>query len=734
MNTSPTFTFVSAQNPIFTSEENSHYTVCTLAHDLALGLDDAITCRDQEALTSSWKSIKANSAMLYRVLSTFRKSYTELVKHLAESHRMSEELFILTENERVGSLSSVDTSNVSKVWQGFIALDQRYCLYKSNTFGSLDNLEQGRAIALQLAEADAWLHGAIALLRRSYNCIDQARAALTPALRLNGDILSVIFGHLAESEAPTKTSLGWIRLSHVCSTWRDTLLGISSLWGRDAYIFGPTIATKDLLPRARDGLVSVTSARLPLDGDGKLPPNCNGVVTIQHTRDVKPLETLAHKGTIRDLNIIGTYHSLPRLAHILGDKAHHHLRTLNLKVLWRAGQDRTIGLQLPMASHPNLRHVEFGNTFIPFTLPRLVSLHVTCPEKVKYMPQEYLDALLDSLESCPTLENLRILPWITPSPSRPRTVTLPHLNTLCAHDDKLLGLLHLPALQRAHVLVPGRTPRIQAALQEIFGRYGLPLRSVQLSQRVHNDANTDILNLRFGWTPSNCPPPERLPAVRQSLSESEGSCIALSLLIEKRGTLRTLSRLFGYVCDLIRQTPGTEAIETIGFDNETRDVTFMVVDGNRRFQPLLLPSFPSVRKIELPLRDGELDSTFQILWSLAIESDPVRLPLLSCIKFNGPLLVAQKLDELHRVLVRLLRARASVNDLSPLTSLEFELSEGSAGVNGLEPLKSTVRKIVKGALGKRAKVDFMSTVNLEMEVPRNRLSATLFYHASGSRS
>ncbi|KZV65364.1 hypothetical protein PENSPDRAFT_132786 [Peniophora sp. CONT] len=353
---------------------------------------------------------------------------------------------------------SIDASATKTVWRSLIDLDAT-CETQEVTFtsGGSVNVIEDHALALRLNGTIDWLLGAINLLRVQRSRNDQARVRLAPVLCLSESELVIIFELVAESEAPQAKALGWMRLSHVCGVWRNVLLGMSDLWGRDAYAFGAGVATTDILPRVESGLLSVTTLRPLFDSDGKLPAFCRGLVPFRRKAEFEALELKARQGLISDLNLSGGAFALPYLGRILGNRSQPHLRAVNIRVLWRPKEDETSGLQMPMAPHPNLRHVALVNIFIPFTLPRLVSLHVVSKVKGKHMPQVYLDALLDSLEASPTLKDLCILHLVLPSPPVARNITLPNLDTLCSDDDGILQHLHLPALRRALTIGSGST-------------------------------------------------------------------------------------------------------------------------------------------------------------------------------------------------------------------------------------------------------------------------------------
>ncbi|VDB94974.1 unnamed protein product [Peniophora sp. CBMAI 1063] len=730
------FPDVKPLSPIFSPEDCSDNTIRELVRALSVAQDGSVIRMDATALTSSWRDIKANSVMLHRVLNGFRSLYEGLLGQTDISFNSDEDISIAL-LRRAESLQ-YKVKNVGDIWRALIWFERKYCALINDTSALRNDAKQGRAIAEGLAKTIAWLNLVIAQLSRSYARVQEARVARTPIFRLHLPILTSILEFAADYDPPTEKSLGWVGHSHVCSVWREILMGMPRLWARDAFAFGTEVAAKELLDRADQALVSISRDGLSIrDSTGPSLTWHEGAVSFARHDQLSSLYLLSINGNILDVKLLASCCTLPEMSHIFRRKALPHLRDVCIKTPW-TGRDETGGLQQTMAPHPNLQRLEFLNTFIPFgALPSLVSLHLVSEEKNKNMPEATLNALLDSLERCPTLRDLRIYPWTIPLPSPARTpIALPYLDTLYATSSRLLDHLHLPALRRLRMLTPNKAPDLRAALQALFERYTLPLRTMHLSQRVL-EGDEDLLTIRFGFDSSISPRPEAIPVSFDFGAIEPGQdFVELMMKVQKNRSAWTLSRLFRWTCSHVREIVGTEALQVLGFDNETRDASFRLdpTDGRVHLDTMVLPSFPSVRRFELPMREGHLDSTYHALQSLTRKTNPQHLPLLQRIKFAGPVLVAQKFGELHKAVVCLLHSRRSVDGISTIKTLEFELALGvCAEAYPLETLKMAVSNAVRCALGEGGAMN-VEEVSPQMRDGTSsdeiRIVATLVYPSS----
>ncbi|VDB94978.1 unnamed protein product [Peniophora sp. CBMAI 1063] len=665
---------------------------------------------DPAELAAFWRSIEANAAMLRVALKGFSLRHAKLVDHLSSPHALGKNFREdLAEEAQVLALC-VEDSNAESIWHSFILLDQDSYLHATHE-DSWNDTTQGRDIALRLEIAINWLKDALEVLRGGYFYIENARAALTPVLRLNADILRAIFGQLAESEAPTKGSLGWIRLSHVCSVWRQVLLDMRDLWARDAFTFGAGVARNDILPRAQGTVVSVSARRLPPQGRGRLPLNCETVVSLKK-EDVELISRLAAQRLLRDVHVdvvtrgfLVEYDGMPNLVdliRILGERSQPHLRSVNIRVPWEEKALKVMYEKLPsihMASHPNLRHMELANVFLPFSLPLLSSLHLICTIDNSIMPDRWFGLFLETLRSSPALDDLRIVGWMFPQPpAQYRKVTLSHLTTLCSTTSEILAFLHLPALQRGYLADLKSLLNARTVLTTVLTRYGYTPHSVQLCQREAPDTYHDRVIVRLRRTPSDivCPLLS-LPLVNEPILEDPGSYLTIAMLCSKSRSRRAISALFSTYATFISPMATTQGLETLAFDNETRECVFPANTSiaETGWLPLMLPFFPSVTTVEIPFRDK--DTTFHLLLSLAAHFNVERLPSLSSIRFVGSIDGVDNIMEVTSPLGAVLRARASRVGIAPITSLVVALPDqrwsDRAGNDGLKPV---LMKIVVG--------------------------------------
>ncbi|KZV66574.1 hypothetical protein PENSPDRAFT_737048 [Peniophora sp. CONT] len=693
--------------------------------------------------------IERNTTLLRRVLQVFQNRHSELLDHLATFDEANQGLYLdlrKRAQQTINPTSSIDMTRFHEDWSKVLTIDLVFYRHKRNPL-AWDNRDESCVVAMDLTQAISWLYGAIDYLSESYTRIQKARVTLTPALLLDRDSLALIFDLVAESEPPSQTNLGWIRLGHVCRAWRTVLLGMRSVWARDAFVFGADVRrSKDILARADGSLVSVSKSRTTFGPAGTPQYRFDEVVTFLNLEELIPVQTEAEKGLLRELNVAcrETQYCLllDFIHHILGETMQPSLHSVNVSIDWRGRKLSMIPDPLIMANHPNLRHISFRNCFIPFALPSLVSLHLVCTGSqtsldIRMMPRPWFDAMLDALKSSATLKDLRIIDWtLPPSDSDLRRIKLPHLDTICATELELLQRLELPELCRAQLAMDciDSLDFMCASIQTMFQRYGSAIHSMQISQREWRstrNSTTDILVVRLGWTSSSCPPGLLIPVDRTKiLMEEPGPFLSLAYFVPRTMSAHTISGLFRVVCNYVSSSHAVVDLHAIGFDNETREHTFFnAAQPAAPFRPMRLPSFPSVQKVELPLRD--FDSVYHLLYSLSADANIAHLPHLNCLRFTP--VARDALDLLIRmrsILHRLLRARSSA-PVSSITSLEFELSspDGLPHSTWLKDIIDTILTSIKNA---PATVIFheQSTVNNQTNIFGLQLVVSIVYELS----
>ncbi|KZV66565.1 hypothetical protein PENSPDRAFT_688862 [Peniophora sp. CONT] len=709
----------------------------------------------REKLVKHQRSIERSAELLRRELARSRDDRSEISSYVT-THILVDGVARLQPDShararQMEANSSFDVSKVHETWQDLIKLAQRVHLFRF--CGKAWEPTEVCALVFELDLAINWIIGALDVLRMNYARVEEARAKFTPVFRLNDDVMPFIFELLAETEMPSREGLGWFKLTHVCSAWKRVLLGMSRLWARDAYAYGACIATRHLLNRAQGAPISVRATRASaLAGFDAWSTLRMKRVVFRRREHLDPLVSLANKQWLRDLH--GLYENelaedyddqcfLSTVEHILGDSIQPHLRSIGIWLNGTTLPDRELRL---MAPHPNLRHADFVGAFIPFALPNLVELQLVCSQREDpRMPQAWFDAMLDSIDSSPALRNLRVIQYSLPPPSTPRRIVAPHLEALSCTDAGIFESLELPALQRVQV-VDGATDivlSLHTGLLAIFERYGLSPRSLILSQRAGGTPERlPALILRFGWESLDFPLPPPIPLdMFPFMFEEPGSFASFAYVVDEEMCTRALSLLFTEYARVVRMIPGTDTIDTLVFDSETREHKFERQDGlispaatQEHAWALTLPSFPAVQKIVLPTRDS--DTVYHILSSLATDENSLQLPRLSCLSFIGPMRAMPEFMETSPALASLLRIRAApVMGVSPITSIVCDLyDDGSvfamlaATEVGTGPLRKAISKAVHSVLGDQA------SVTIQQEYAETNLSsclrvlATITYH------
>ncbi|KZV66567.1 hypothetical protein PENSPDRAFT_755596 [Peniophora sp. CONT] len=722
-------------------------------------------------LSNFQRSIDHSVRLVRQILAGYLAGRSEVTGYIVEHRRTFKDACTgdLEHRAQRPQALPIDVAalKVHEKWLDLLKLDQLLKRYRASQ-ESCDDAEL-RTLVFRLDQAIDWLLGAIDVLDKSHERVAQARARLTPIFRLHDDILAIIFELLAEVEVPTRKRLGWFKLTHVCSAWSRVLSGMHRLWARDAYVYGSGTAMNGPLRRAQGALISVSATRCHTLLNIDTPMfDYERFVVFRRRICFASLFSMAKTEMLLDLNVscrdeLPAEHygpdvvdlsdtsdsSLDMLERILGNWTQHHLRSVGVKLTW---PDETLPadrMLRAMAPHPSLRLIEFTNTLIPFALPKLVSMRLICSHQKEgaRMPQAWLDAMLNSLEASPALKDLRIVRYILPSPSTPRRITLPRLESLSGTDARMFELFELPVLQRVHMLgvFGDAISSLRMTLTALFESYGLSLRTMYLSQRLGRCPDAQAFILRFGWHSSASSPPSAPFPLNfdKFMLDEPGDCISLAFPLPEHYGARVLSQMFALFSRIVRGIPGTDAIETIGFDNETREHTFIRQNGfvdpsaQGTVYSMLLPIFPAVRTVELPLRDS--DTLLHCIFSLTTDENTANLPLLSCLRFSGSLCLAHVFGGVREALGTLFRVRATMGGISPITSLEFILfAEDPSAPLGIakeetEFLRQALKESLYAGLEGRASVTFQHNIDedrsaSEMTLAKHRLLATIMYH------
>ncbi|KZV66317.1 hypothetical protein PENSPDRAFT_655027 [Peniophora sp. CONT] len=199
---------------------------------------------------------------------------------------------------------------------------------------------------------------------------------MAPVYRLPTEILLLVFTILASQDRPAQSvfefgegTLGWVRATHVCRTWRNILLADSDIWAGDV----------GLLPKA-------TATFLERSGD-RAPLELWAIKTSMRTRDhefwrewrAMPLHrarvlhgTISHVG---DITLFADLLALHRL---------HPLSELReLHTTFSSGDQASLvpdsmgGLEFELVQMPALRLWTSRRFYIRITAPNLVKLHLS---------------------------------------------------------------------------------------------------------------------------------------------------------------------------------------------------------------------------------------------------------------------------------------------------------------------------------------------------------------------
>ncbi|KZV65111.1 hypothetical protein PENSPDRAFT_756775 [Peniophora sp. CONT] len=73
------------------------------------------------------------------------------------------------------------------------------------------------------------------------------------------DILPQVIEEVAKSSPPSPRDLGWMKTSHVCSAWRQTIICMASLWAREAGVFRSLKSFRTITQRARGAPLTLRS-------------------------------------------------------------------------------------------------------------------------------------------------------------------------------------------------------------------------------------------------------------------------------------------------------------------------------------------------------------------------------------------------------------------------------------------------------------------------------------------
>ena len=309
----------------------------------------------------------------------------------------------------------------------------------STSVASPENLNGFRAFDDELAA----YHTAIAAVYRRRN-------HFAPILRLSSHLLSNMFLVLAANEPtcpylhePRHIRFGWIKVSHVCSHWRQVTLETPMLWAHVVFDLGYKWALQSV-ERARHAPLIINHSafqsiyHLPNKPAMNMPVELVSPSLMSHT----VVLYLGGDNTALSDVVAALVSPVPILERI----------NLALSI-----SDDLLHLPEGLFSHhaPNLREASFERLTIPWGSPvlrHLTSLSVTFSvvdtfKEPSISPSR--DELLDALSGMPFLQHLS-LTHATPLHSEagsPRTIMLPYLSSLRIGGEWLSSMAVLADIQ-----------------------------------------------------------------------------------------------------------------------------------------------------------------------------------------------------------------------------------------------------------------------------------------------
>lgn len=202
-----------------------------------------------------------------------------------------------------------------------------------------------------------------------------------------------LLGPLREADA--KGSLGFIRISHVCTAWRSILLSMRRVWADNIGIL--PLATTDMVARAGTYPLTVSLGLFSLHG-----VDINDLIEAPAIRAVH--------GTISKYN--RSSHCIHALLSSMrrGTSAWHTLETVDLSVHGSEPRPKTKTLHTP-----SLCYLSMQNFFFRFFAPSLQHLTITFRSSRDGVLAMSMISLLSMLRSCRlTLRELKLLHCFAP--------------------------------------------------------------------------------------------------------------------------------------------------------------------------------------------------------------------------------------------------------------------------------------------------------------------------------
>jgi len=272
------------------------------------------------------------------------------------------------------------------------------------------------------------------------------RNVLVPISVLPAEILARIFHFNAFSERCHLQD--WVFFTHVCRRWRQVALDDSTLWKH----FSPYLWNKEWVA---ERLSRARNAPLDIDLRSSTSQDMYSLFTphISHTR----------KFYFRDM--FDLPHS--RIIQWISAKTAPALEHLELSVSnYFSPIKHCDGQSFFMEPLPELRMFSVSRILFPWSLVprgRLTHLNVALNEEPEVSPHDDLNALIDFLVNCPTLEVLTLkncLPATLSESSAGQTIHLPRVSRLCLGglSSRVTNMLKMLKLSSSTTLRLNCTP------------------------------------------------------------------------------------------------------------------------------------------------------------------------------------------------------------------------------------------------------------------------------------
>ncbi|VDC01214.1 unnamed protein product [Peniophora sp. CBMAI 1063] len=276
-------------------------------------------------------------------------------------------------------------------------------------------------------------------------------ASSLPILRLPTEILYRVADLLALSTPATPNHLGWMKISHVCTAWRQAIISFAALWAREVGVFASPESFQIISQRAGDAPLTVTNPSLsPRQSPFGQPRHVRlhglyfeilpRVRTLGLTLESEDMEHLIRALSRQNLPLMETI----ALENVAG---------ISFSTMVEPRRASTAALNNLIVC-PNLRSLSLRGVFATFSSTRLTSI-ILCGTRrhpLSITGSQFLDMLSQSAE---TLEEICLLNWLPTiwEVPRERRVQLPGLRKLSLLSPssevaypKLCKLLQTPAL------------------------------------------------------------------------------------------------------------------------------------------------------------------------------------------------------------------------------------------------------------------------------------------------